>query len=83
VEALKRQFGIDRIDVAMIVISMNDHICGVPMLQRIYGAQCWAPENFSDLLRYPDAHKFPCNWPEASRIDRELPLGRDSRRGVM
>jgi glyoxylase-like metal-dependent hydrolase (beta-lactamase superfamily II) len=76
VSALKRQFGIDRIDVALIGHFHDDHVCGVPMLQRLYGTECWVPENFSDLLLYPEAHKLPCNWPEAPRVDRVLPLGR-------
>jgi glyoxylase-like metal-dependent hydrolase (beta-lactamase superfamily II) len=73
--ALKRQFGIDRIDVAMIGHFHDDHVCGVPMLQRLYGTECWVPENFSELILHPEAHKFPCNWPEAPRIDKVLPLG--------
>jgi glyoxylase-like metal-dependent hydrolase (beta-lactamase superfamily II) len=77
VAALKRQFGIDRIDVAMIGHFHDDHVCGVPVLQRLFGTECWVPENFSDLLADPMAHKFPCNWPEALRIDRILPLGRE------
>ena len=76
-QSLKRQFGIDRIDVALIGHFHDDHVSGVPMLQRSRHTQCWVPENFADLLRYPEAHKFPCNWPEAARIDKVLPLGRE------
>ena len=75
--ALKRQFGIDRIDVALIGHFHDDHVAGVPMLQRMCGTRCWVPENFADLLRHPEAHKFPCNWPEVPRVDRLLPLGQE------
>ena len=75
--ALKQQFGIDSIDVALIGHFHDDHVCGVPILQRLYETECWVPENFSELLLRPEAHKFPCNWPEAPRIDKVLPLGRE------
>ncbi|SDB06770.1 MBL fold metallo-hydrolase [Bauldia litoralis] len=73
--ALKRQFGIDRIDVALIGHFHDDHVAGVPLLQRISDTQCWVPENFAPLLTHPEAHRFPCNWPEPARIDRVLGLG--------
>jgi glyoxylase-like metal-dependent hydrolase (beta-lactamase superfamily II) len=72
--ALRRQFGIDRIDVALLSHFHDDHVCGVPVLQRVFGTQCWASEAFADLLEHPEAHCFPCNWPVPCRIDRRLPV---------
>jgi len=76
IEPLQRQFGIDRIDVALISHFHDDHVAGVPMLQRVFGTGCWVPENCADLLAHPDAHRFPCDWPQPIRIDRRLPLDR-------
>ncbi len=73
-DGLKRQLGIDRIEAVLVSHFHDDHVCGIPVLQRIYGTECWAAENFSDLLEYPEAHCFPCCWPVASRIDRKLSL---------
>ncbi|MCC2672816.1 MAG: fold metallo-hydrolase, partial [Armatimonadetes bacterium] len=72
--ALQRQFGIDRIDVALLSHFHDDHVCGVPVLQRLHGTECWASEAFADLLESPEAHCFPCDWPTPCRIDRRLPL---------
>ena len=72
--ALQRQFGIDRIDVALLSHFHDDHVCGVPVLQRLHGTECWASEAFADLLAEPEAHCFPCDWPTPCRIDRRLPL---------
>jgi len=72
--ALKRQFGIDRIDVALLSHFHDDHVCGVPVLQRLHGTECWASEAFADLLEYPEAHCFPCDWPTPCRVDRRLPV---------
>jgi len=69
-EALKTQFGIERIDVALISHFHDDHVCGVRLLQRLHGTQCWVTDAFSDLLSEPAAHAFPCNWPYGVHIDR-------------
>jgi glyoxylase-like metal-dependent hydrolase (beta-lactamase superfamily II) len=73
-DSLKRQFGIERIDVVLVSHFHDDHVCGIPVLQRVFGTQCWAAENFADLLEHPEAHCFPCNWPVPARVDRRLPL---------
>lgn len=73
-EALKRQFGIDRVDVVLVSHFHDDHVCGIPVLQRLHATECWAAENFADLLEQPEAHCFPCNWPVPARINRRLRL---------
>jgi glyoxylase-like metal-dependent hydrolase (beta-lactamase superfamily II) len=77
IDALKQRFGIDRIDVALIGHYHDDHVAGVPLLRRLFGTACWAPESFADLLEHPGAHRFPCDWPRPITVDRRLPLGRD------
>ncbi|MCW3055169.1 MAG: hypothetical protein JWN14_4339 [Chthonomonadales bacterium] len=73
-DGLTAQFGIDRVDVVLVSHFHDDHVCGIPMLQRLHGTECWAAENFADLLEHPEAHCFPCCWPVPARIDRRLPL---------
>src|SRR5581483_10894734 len=74
IEPLRRQFRIDRIDVVLDSHFHDDHVAGRPMLQRVFATRCWAPENFADMLAAPEAHAFPCDWPQPIRIDRRLPL---------
>jgi glyoxylase-like metal-dependent hydrolase (beta-lactamase superfamily II) len=73
-DGLKARFGIDRVDVVLVSHFHDDHVCGIPVLQRLHGTECWAAENFADLLERPDAHCFPCCWPVPARVDRRLPL---------
>lgn len=73
-EALKQRFGIERIDVVLVSHFHDDHVCGIPLLQRLFATQCWAAENFAELLAHPEAHCFPCNWPVPIHIDRRLAL---------
>ncbi len=72
--ALKTQFGIERVDVALLSHFHDDHVCGVPVLQRLHGTECWASEAFADLLEHPESHCFPCDWPTPCRVDRRLPV---------
>jgi len=62
--SLNTQFGIDRIDVALISHFHDDHVCGIPILKRLFDTQVWAAENFAFLHEHPEAHCFPCNWPQ-------------------
>jgi len=73
-DALRDQFGIDRIDTVLVSHFHDDHVSGIPMLQRLQGTQCWAAENFADILEHPEASVFPCTWPQPIRVDRRLPL---------
>jgi glyoxylase-like metal-dependent hydrolase (beta-lactamase superfamily II) len=73
-DGLKVMFGIDRIDVVLVSHFHDDHVCGIPVLQRVFGTECWAAENFADLLEHPEAHCFPCNWPVPSKVNRRLKL---------
>ena len=73
-EALKEKFRAEKIDVVLVSHFHDDHVCGIPVLQRMHGTECWCPENFSDLLEQPEAHTFPCGWPVPIIVNRKLPL---------
>jgi len=73
-EALKAQFGIDRIDVALISHFHDDHVCGIPTLQRLFGTEAWATTDFAHLLTDPQAHCFPCDWPHRIDVTRTIPF---------
>ncbi len=68
-EPLRRRFGIDRIDVVLLSHFHDDHVNGVPMLQRLHGTRCWAGENFAAIPADPQGWNFPCTWPEPVRVD--------------
>lgn len=72
-DALKSQFGIDRIDVALISHFHDDHVCGIPTLQRLFATQAWATSDFAHLLNEPQAHCFPCDWPHKVEVTRTIP----------
>lgn len=73
-QCLKEQFGADRIDVVLVSHFHDDHVCGIPLLQRLFETECWAADNFADLLEHPEAHCFPCTWHQPCRVNRRFDL---------
>lgn len=63
------------IDVVLVSHYHDDHVVAIPLLQRVYGSECWVPEWFADLLERPDEFAFPCTWSVPIRVDRRLRKG--------
>ena len=78
VRALEENHGIKGIDAVMVTHFHDDHVAGIPTLQRIYGTRCLAGENFAMILRNPEAFAFPCTWPEPIDVE-PVPLERPFR----
>jgi glyoxylase-like metal-dependent hydrolase (beta-lactamase superfamily II) len=72
---LRRRFGIDRVHAVLVTHFHDDHINGIPLLQRLFGTEVWAAQYFSDILERPDRYDRPCLWPEPIRVARHLPCG--------
>ncbi|MDE0533083.1 MAG: MBL fold metallo-hydrolase [Albidovulum sp.] len=68
-KALISEFGTDAIDVVLVSHFHDDHVAAIPILRRLYGTRCAACSTFSHLLEEPEAHRFPCNWPRACKVD--------------
>ncbi len=79
VEALKRQYGVRKIDVVMPTHYHDDHVAGFNLLRDVEGAEVWAAENFADLLEHPSRYDVPCLWYDPIPVDRRLPIGRPIR----
>lgn len=73
---LREKAGVDRIDTVLVSHYHDDHVAGVPLLQRLFGTELWAGENFADLLENPECHDRPCLWPDSMPVHRRLTLGR-------
>jgi glyoxylase-like metal-dependent hydrolase (beta-lactamase superfamily II) len=71
IDGLRRRFGIDRIDVVLVTHFHDDHVNGIPLLQRLHGTRCWAGANFAEILADPMGYAFPCTWPEPVRVEAQ------------
>lgn len=77
--ALKRAYGVERIDVAIPTHYHDDHVAGINLLRDVEGTQVWAAESFSEILEHPGDHDLPCLWYDPIPVDRRLPLGEPFR----
>jgi glyoxylase-like metal-dependent hydrolase (beta-lactamase superfamily II) len=65
------------IDIVIPSHYHDDHVSGIPTLQREYGTQLWAHEIFSDILEHPGAYDLACLPVESMRVDRVLKEGEE------
>jgi glyoxylase-like metal-dependent hydrolase (beta-lactamase superfamily II) len=72
---LKKRLGIDRIDTVLVSHFHDDHINGIPLLQRLFNSKVWAGKEFSDLLERPTRYDRPCLWHEPIPVANYLPNG--------
>jgi glyoxylase-like metal-dependent hydrolase (beta-lactamase superfamily II) len=79
IPALKRQFGVDRVEVAMPTHFHDDHVAGFNVLRDVEGTRVWAPENMVPMLEDPMRFDLPCLWYDPIPVDRRLPFGRPFR----
>jgi glyoxylase-like metal-dependent hydrolase (beta-lactamase superfamily II) len=73
---LKRDFGIDRVEVAIPTHYHDDHVAGFNLLREIEGTEVWAPENMAAIFERPRRFDLPCLWWEPIGFDRVLGFDR-------
>ena len=69
-ERLQRQYGVGQIEAVLPSHYHDDHINGIPYLQRQLGVQCWAYENMRDILENPRGELIGCVLPTPIRVQR-------------
>lgn len=79
IPALKRQYGVSRIDAVVPTHYHDDHVAGCNLLRAVEGTQVWAAVNFADILERPAHYDLPCLWYDPIAVDRVLPLGEPVR----
>jgi len=73
--ALRRDFGVTSIEVALGTHYHDDHIAGFNLLRAVEGTQIWLPEHVAAITADPMRTDLPCQWFEPITADRVLPLG--------
>ncbi len=77
--ALKEQYGVTSIDVALPTHYHDDHVAGLNLLRDVEGTRVWAAANFAPILQAPQRYNLPCLWYDPIPVDRVLPLGEPVR----
>jgi glyoxylase-like metal-dependent hydrolase (beta-lactamase superfamily II) len=74
IEALRRDHGIDRVEVALPTHYHDDHVAGFNLLREVHGTEVWSPAHIAPVLHSPERWDLPCLWYDPIPVDRELPL---------
>jgi glyoxylase-like metal-dependent hydrolase (beta-lactamase superfamily II) len=74
-DAFRAEAGLRRVVAAVPSHYHDDHLAGVPWLQREHGAEAWVHESFAAIVADPARHDLPCLWAEPVRVDRVLADG--------
>jgi glyoxylase-like metal-dependent hydrolase (beta-lactamase superfamily II) len=75
IPALKRQHGIDRIEVAVPTHYHDDHVAGFNLLRDVEGTEVWAAEHMVPMLQDPHRFDLPCLRYDPIGVDRPLAFG--------
>jgi glyoxylase-like metal-dependent hydrolase (beta-lactamase superfamily II) len=76
-DRLQRQYGVRRIQAVLPSHYHDDHVNGIPYLQRELGVECWAYENMAEILQNPRSELIGCVLPTPIQVHRTF---RDSER---
>ena len=79
IPALKRDHGVDRIEVAIPTHYHDDHVAGFNLLRDVEGTRVWAAENMVPMLEAPRRFDLPCLWYDPIPVDRQLAFGETVR----
>nr|MBA2475964.1 MBL fold metallo-hydrolase [Actinomycetota bacterium] len=75
IAALGREYGVDRVEVAVPTHYHDDHVAGFNLLREVEGCEVWCPENVTPVLENPWRHDLPCLWYDPIPVDRSLANG--------
>jgi glyoxylase-like metal-dependent hydrolase (beta-lactamase superfamily II) len=71
----REQAGLQRVVATIPSHYHDDHLAGVPWLQREHGAQAWIHASFAEIVATPERFDLPCLLAEPIRVDRVLADG--------
>lgn len=79
-DELRERFGVETIEAVAVTHIHDDHICGIPYLQRHLGVECWALDEVAKVLEDPAGWaSTPCTLSKPIRVQRRLGNGESLR----
>jgi glyoxylase-like metal-dependent hydrolase (beta-lactamase superfamily II) len=71
-DELRTEWGVSSFDVVIPTHIHDDHVVGIPFLQKHHGTQCWSLEDVAKVLEKPERWNTPCLLETPIRLDRRL-----------
>jgi glyoxylase-like metal-dependent hydrolase (beta-lactamase superfamily II) len=75
IDEFRQQAGLLRVVAAIPSHYHDDHLAGIPWLQREHGAEAWVHASFAEIVAAPARFDLPCLWADPIRVDRVLANG--------
>jgi glyoxylase-like metal-dependent hydrolase (beta-lactamase superfamily II) len=76
---LRRDFGVDRIEVAIPTHYHDDHVAGFNLLREVEATEVWAAAHMAPMLEDPHRYDLPCLWYDPIPVERRLAFGEPVR----
>jgi glyoxylase-like metal-dependent hydrolase (beta-lactamase superfamily II) len=76
---LRRQFGVEQIEVVIPTHYHDDHVAGINLLRQAEGTEVWVPQSVEPVLTDPRRYDLPCLWYDPVPADRVLEAGETVR----
>lgn len=73
--ALRRDYQVTDIEVALATHYHDDHVAGLNLLREVEGTEIWLPENVAPIMADPMRTDLPCQWFDPTPADLVMPLG--------
>jgi glyoxylase-like metal-dependent hydrolase (beta-lactamase superfamily II) len=74
-DALRRDYGIERVEVAIPTHYHDDHVAGFGLLHDVQGTEVWAGDTIAPILLDPHRYDLPCLWWDPLPVQRVVPSG--------
>jgi glyoxylase-like metal-dependent hydrolase (beta-lactamase superfamily II) len=69
-DRLRTQYGVNQIEAVLPSHYHDDHINGIPYLQKHWGVECWAYENMREILENGRGELLGCVLPTPIKVHR-------------
>jgi len=70
IDELITQYHIKKIDAITISHYHDDHVIGIPYLQKKYGTELWCLDRLEPILRDPQRFNMPCTMPTPLHVTK-------------
>ena len=77
--ALQRDYGIERVEVAVPTHYHDDHVAAFNLVREVHGTEVWASGPVAHVLENPTHYDLPCLWYEPIPCERHVPDGTSVR----
>ncbi len=71
-DALARLTGTMGVRCVLVTHYHDDHVAGIPALQRLFGTECWVPDFFAEALERPEELALTAVCPTSIDVTRRL-----------